>query len=327
MKTSIISTTRLAFVIPVYNRKDYLFEALETILAQELAPGWTLDVVVVDDGSSDGVADDPRMPRGRPNFHLISQKNSERGAARNRGANFAVSSLHADWLQFFDSDDVLVSRSLFKVTEVLSGVHPDVVAAYSAIQTWSDGQRSEQTISAPAPGASGDLSSALFRQVILPLGATVLRASSFTALGGFLESREMSGSEDFQFLFRLGLSGNVVFVPVTSVLYRRHDRNTRPTQYLRSVSLVMANLKTSVEAHWPGPSGEKVYKKLLRLGDLCKIGALSANGLEGSALQCLGLCFANSPSIIVDRRFLILCLIVVKNLLARVFQLKRRTTS
>ena len=109
----------VSVVVPVYNVAPYLVECLESIAAQTHRE---LDVVLVDDGSTDDsariaadfVARDPR-------FRLIGQANAGLGAARNTGVRHARGEL----LQFVDSDDVLPRRSVGTLASTVIGTGSD----------------------------------------------------------------------------------------------------------------------------------------------------------------------------------------------------------
>lgn len=106
---------RLTVVVPVHNVEQYLEECLRSIAAQTLD---ALDVVMVDDGSTDASADIARAFAARdPRFRLVGQDNGGLGHARNTGAR------HADpataYLAFADSDDVLPPRAYEQLTGLL----------------------------------------------------------------------------------------------------------------------------------------------------------------------------------------------------------------
>ena len=91
----------VSVVVPVYDVEAYLPEALDSVLAQSHR---ALEVVVVDDGSTDGsgaLADDyaGRDPRVR----VVHTPNRGLGAARNVGVRHATGEI----LAFADSDDVV----------------------------------------------------------------------------------------------------------------------------------------------------------------------------------------------------------------------------
>ncbi|MER5555812.1 CDP-glycerol glycerophosphotransferase family protein [Streptomyces sp. NPDC002793] len=94
---------RLTVVVPLYNVEEYLGACLDSLAGQTMAD---LEVVMVDDGSTDGSADVAmEFSRRDPRFRLIRQKNAGLGAARNAGA--AQAHPDAGFLAFVDSDDVV----------------------------------------------------------------------------------------------------------------------------------------------------------------------------------------------------------------------------
>ncbi|WP_333771149.1 bifunctional glycosyltransferase/CDP-glycerol:glycerophosphate glycerophosphotransferase [Streptomyces sp. IBSBF 2435] len=108
-------TPRLTVVVPVHNVEQYLEECLRSIAAQTLTE---LDVVMVDDGSTDTSADIAReFAAGDPRFRLVSQDNGGLGHARNTGARNADPA--TPYLTFIDSDDVLPPRAYEQLTGLL----------------------------------------------------------------------------------------------------------------------------------------------------------------------------------------------------------------
>jgi CDP-glycerol glycerophosphotransferase len=92
----------LSVVVPAYQVVDYLAACLDSVLAQTWDP---LEVVVVDDGSTDGtgeVAD--RVARRDDRVRVVHQANAGLGAARNTG----VAHCTGTYLAFADSDDLVV---------------------------------------------------------------------------------------------------------------------------------------------------------------------------------------------------------------------------
>jgi len=87
----------ISCIVPVYNCELYLREAIDSILAQTYRP---LEIVVVDDGSTDGTADVVASYGAR--LLYLRQGNAGPAAARNRGLKLA----EGEFVAFLDADDV-----------------------------------------------------------------------------------------------------------------------------------------------------------------------------------------------------------------------------
>jgi glycosyltransferase involved in cell wall biosynthesis len=85
----------VSVMIGAYNAAPYLGEAIESVFAQDYEP---IELIVVDDGSTDGTAD---IARSFAPVKVIQQENAGNGAARNRAVEEASGGLYA----FLDADD------------------------------------------------------------------------------------------------------------------------------------------------------------------------------------------------------------------------------
>jgi glycosyltransferase involved in cell wall biosynthesis len=88
--------TTLSAVIPAYNAEAWLGQAIESALAQEEV---ALEVVVVDDGSTDGTAE--VLATFGDRIRLVRQANRGLPAARNAG----IAAARGDLVAFLDADD------------------------------------------------------------------------------------------------------------------------------------------------------------------------------------------------------------------------------
>jgi glycosyltransferase involved in cell wall biosynthesis len=87
----------ISCIVPVFNGENYLAEALESILAQTYRP---IEVVVVDDGSTDGTA--AVAARYGDRIRYVRQDNGGAPTARNLGLRMAV----GEFVAFLDADDL-----------------------------------------------------------------------------------------------------------------------------------------------------------------------------------------------------------------------------
>jgi glycosyltransferase involved in cell wall biosynthesis len=98
-----LNRPRLSLVAPVYNVESYLPAFLDSISAQAL-PASELEIIAVDDGSTDGSAAIlKKYSRRMQNLRIVRQDNGGLSAARNTGLGHASGA----WLAFADSDDLV----------------------------------------------------------------------------------------------------------------------------------------------------------------------------------------------------------------------------
>ena len=84
-------------IVPLYNKQNEIGDTLRSILAQRYSP---LEIVVVNDGSTDGSAEVVRS-FDSPLIRLITQPNAGECAARNR----AIAEARGEYLALLDADD------------------------------------------------------------------------------------------------------------------------------------------------------------------------------------------------------------------------------
>ena len=106
----------ISVVIPTYNRRQTIGRSIDSVLNQTLFPS---EIIVVDDGSTDGTSD--YIQSNFPSIRLLQQPNKGVSAARNKGIRCA----DANWISLLDSDDEWFSQKLEKQVLALSQ-NPDV---------------------------------------------------------------------------------------------------------------------------------------------------------------------------------------------------------
>lgn len=195
----------VSVVIPLYNKGPYIARALESILSQTFQD---FEVIVVDDGSTDGGSEVARELRD-PRIRLISQENRGVSAARNRGIEAARSQLVA----FLDADDEWLPRFLETVMR-LRKRFPDAGAYATAVCTAHNSTiKHLRYRSVPSPDWEGMITD-YFRSQIF--GDSVLRSSSTAIPREILQ--EMNGfvvgakwGEDLDLWGRIGLNYPIGF--------------------------------------------------------------------------------------------------------------------
>ena len=109
----------LSVVVPVHNVEGYLDECLDSLLGQSLAD---LEVIAVDDGSTDGSAEILRRRAAADSrLRVLSQANAGQGAARNR----AVAEARGEFVTFCDGDDRVPPEAYAYLVDTLRATGSD----------------------------------------------------------------------------------------------------------------------------------------------------------------------------------------------------------
>ncbi|MCS5614349.1 MAG: glycosyltransferase family 2 protein, partial [Candidatus Marinimicrobia bacterium] len=101
----------ISVVIPTFNRRQTIGRSIDSVLNQTLFPS---EIIVVDDGSTDGTSD--YIQSNFPSIRLLQQPNKGVSAARNKGIWCA----DANWIALLDSDDEWFPQKLEKQVMTLS---------------------------------------------------------------------------------------------------------------------------------------------------------------------------------------------------------------
>jgi glycosyltransferase involved in cell wall biosynthesis len=100
----------VSVIIPTYNSEIYVCKAIDSVLAQTYQ---NIEVIVVDDGSTDGTLDVLRKYGDK--IGVLTQKNFGPSSARNKGIRHAK----GEYIAFLDSDDYWTKDKLEKQIKVI----------------------------------------------------------------------------------------------------------------------------------------------------------------------------------------------------------------
>jgi glycosyltransferase involved in cell wall biosynthesis len=157
-------------VIPVYNGERYLHETLDSVCAQTHE---AVEIIVIDDGSTDGTATAVREYAAK--IRYLRQDNAGPAAARNRG----IAAASGEFVAFLDADDLWHPRKLeFQLERFRS--RPELAASVTMVQNfWSPDLNFHMD----------DTNRDLLRPVSgFGPSALMVRSEALESLGGFDES-------------------------------------------------------------------------------------------------------------------------------------------
>lgn len=205
---------QFSVVLPLYNKARYVGAALRSVLAQDFRD---FEVVVVDDGSTDGSAELVEQV-GDPRVRLVRQANAGVSVARNRGVELA----RGDWVAFLDADDWQHPRYLSTLVH-LQQHHPDADGVATGYLSFVDGDgappRPWTVADAPPSELIRDLPARWMRGPTLFTGSIAIRRERLLRMQPCFMPGESYG-EDLDLWFRLAEEADIAFTPAPLVGYR-----------------------------------------------------------------------------------------------------------
>jgi len=275
-----VTSPLVSILICTHNRAELIRQTLASVLAQPYAP---VELIVVDDGSTDATPDVLAEFADRLKYHRITEN---RGIAHAR--NVACRLARGDLIAFQDDDDLMPSQRIVALTNALRRI-PEAVFAVGDMAVidqhnkltggrWLPERRDQPR----TPRLIEDAHRAVLWPT-LPVAphTTLFRRSDGECIGWF-DAAFSHAAEDKDFFARLARLGPVAYVPeVVSLVRRGHaslTRNSARTEYF-ALKLYDKHLR---ELARDGQRGSALYRRLQwRMGvSLERIELHRARGVE-----------------------------------------------
>lgn len=246
----------VSVVVPAFNAANTIAETLHSISQQTYR---TLEIVVVDDGSTDETADIARR-HGDPRLRVIAKANGGVASARNAGIRGST----GPFVAFIDADDLWHPTKIAKQLRVLLAGGEDMALVYAPFRLIGGDGR---VLASPHKyGASGWVIHRHFYSNLVGNGSALLvRRKVLEEFGGFdtwLMQQGAEGCEDL--LLQLRIAARYRFGEVSEYLvgYRRLPDNmsSNTDQMIRS-GMLAVNKALSECRHIPGLSADAMLKR------------------------------------------------------------------
>jgi glycosyltransferase involved in cell wall biosynthesis len=196
---------RVSVVIPCFNLGQYVDEAVGSVLQQSFPD---VEIIIVNDGSTDVATRDLLGDYVRPKTRVISTEN--RGLARAR--NLGISMARGEYVCALDADDRLHPMHLERTVRVLDE-RPDLAFASCWLQSFGDEEWTWKQERCDFPTLLGECTVCT---------ASLVRTSAVRAVGGFDERMPDQGYEDWELWINLVANGYPgTIIPEVLFYYRR----------------------------------------------------------------------------------------------------------
>lgn len=261
--TTAMTKPRVSVVIPVRNGKDYLQEALDSVLQQSFTD---LELLLIDDGSTDDDYDRYSLQDERVRvIHLT-------GSGVSRARNVGMAQSRGGFIAFLDADDVWFPGKLEAQVRYFDA-HPDVGVVFGKFIRWPslpDGRFAPASsliqdatgLTAREPERSGWLYTRLLDGLLVGMNTAVVRRSVYEAIGGFNEA--MRQGEDYDFWLKASRIAQMHSLDGNVALYRIHSasamhRLSKDNQL--SILLKMATMRWGLSDQHGNQAPSTTFKK------------------------------------------------------------------
>ena len=232
---------RFSVIVPTYNRRRIIAQTLQSVWNQSYRD---FELIVVDDGSSDGTLE--YLVSLPTRIKVVRQENLGPGAARNLGAAQAS----GDYLAFLDSDDIWFPWALATFAEIIDQhVGPSIISS-KPVEFADAGKLAEIRIEPIKVDSFPDYFASSNANYYVGSGMMILRRDIFLESGGFIDER-LNG-EDHDLILRLGSASGFVQVlaPIT-LAYYRHSMSESSDQE-RTAGGILRMIKQERIGAYPG---------------------------------------------------------------------------
>jgi len=238
----------VSVLITVYNRENFLVEAIESVLQSDFDD---FELVIVDDCSSDNSAEIALKYQALDNRIkvYINDRNLGDYPNRNKAATYA----RGKYLKYVDSDDKIFPETLKVMVEAMNVYANAGFGMSSRTQTHTRLFSSKEAYHTH-----------FFERGILDLGPTgsIISREKFFSCGGFKEIRNVS---DFDFWLRMALKYPVLELPKGLVYWREHNEQeirVAPEFYLEhTLPIILDNLNHK-DCPLTGQEKKMIIKKI-----------------------------------------------------------------
>ena len=223
---------RISVVIPAYNAVNYIGEAMESVILQGAKD---LEIIVVDDGSTDGTG--KFVQENYPQVRYLFQNNKGPSSARNLG----IKEAKGEYIAFLDSDDCWISGKIKLQSEVLDKYPKVGIVACNFFNIDREGNILTEVKGGHYLDKHQLLNDLFVKNVITgSCSGVLIRKECFDKLGMFDE--ELTGAEDRDMFFRILHCYDIQFIKMPLVKIRRHENNAH-----KNVEMMRANQRNFIK--------------------------------------------------------------------------------
>lgn len=195
---------KVSVIIPTYNREKTILRAVQSVLDQTYT---NLEVLVIDDGSTDGTAEIVKGIGDDRVKYVVLEQNGGQSMARNIGVEMA----EGEWIAFQDSDDCWHNNKLETQIEYIKE-NPQFSLVYCMSMNYFQSGATLVVPAAPLPEVmEGKMIFTLLRRNVIDTPTMFMRKECFLNVGGF--DTAYKALEDWEFVLRFAKEYEIGYIP------------------------------------------------------------------------------------------------------------------
>jgi len=210
----------ITVLVDTYNHERFIEEALVSVMEQDF-PASEMEILVVDDGSTDGTPDIVR--KFAPRVRLLRKPNGGQASA----FNFGIPEARGEVVAFLDGDDWWARNKVTRVAETMAADPSVGIVGHGIITVQRDGSRQTEILREGFRFRANTIAGAkLFRRRKSLLGTSrmTIQLGILRQIGGVPEQIRVQADE---YLFTLAaVLANAEILPDALTFYRMHDANS-----------------------------------------------------------------------------------------------------
>lgn len=219
---------KVSVVIAAYNCSPFILQSIESVLAQKYP---FLEIIIVNDGSTDATAKRLEAYRRHPLIKLFHQAQRGQGWTKNR----LIRTARGKYIALFDADDIMLPGRLQKQADTLDN-SPLFGACYGKGKIVDMHLRPiKDELYGNEFGKPIEKNWDLLQTLMLP-GTLMFRRSIAEKIGGY--NAELDYSADTDFMLRLAEHTRLLFLNEPLILYRRHKDSASHKEAMRREELI-----------------------------------------------------------------------------------------
>ena len=248
------TTPLVSVIIPAYNGEQFIGEAIESALAQR---GVAIEVIVVDDGSSDQTVE--RIVEFGERVRLFQKKNGGVASAR----NFGIARARGRFVALLDQDDRYLPGKLATQIDMMNNC-PEAVVCHGnirmidalghALHNGHLGHPTDESM------PSGMVLERLFQWNFILACTALMQRDAVLAVGGFNE--RLWGVDDYELWMKLATLGPIIYANEIISEYRWHGENASRNEFRMALGRLLAREEflREIPAAWSLLGSKKVRK-------------------------------------------------------------------